>query len=698
MISNHDNTTASHWLRVQIIVAVVAMACYGNTLLNDYCDDGVAIVKLNALVHESGRWLDCWTTDHWHMSRLGTPNRDLLYRPAALTSYRIIHTLFGPTALPQLATNILLHALISAGLIRLARRFGLPLSLATTAGLLFAVLPIHTEVINNVVGRADLLATLGILFSLLAHRHIIVSHTRTQVACWSVITALLALMAMTAKENGVSVMVLLPICHIYFCRITPDRPAHGWWQPYRLIYFIIPVAIYFTLRYYALDAHLFQKPALTKTINFLVDAPLWQRCFGALQLWGMYWAKTLWPDVLCVNYSINELQLATNIFAPSVLWGWLSITILLVFSIVTWCRGFRAVALITICLLIAYAPTANLLVLIQVSFAERIWYLPSVWVCLLLAIAVGPILRNRASVALGCTVLLMMLGRCWLRNEDWKNNFTLYTAAYRVHPNGIGDLRLCGQALVNAGRFEEGIQRLQRAIEIDLGFTDAQRSLGQAYAIAGNYQAALHHLQIANMQVPGHPRTVKALNEVTRLMMESQSQALAALKLRADEDPDNLDAELQVIRKLRELNQLDLLLDRFKQKESIFAHDAQWQHEYAVTYVYLDQRNQAIDRYQKALAIEFSNVQRMIELAMLLLERRESDDLEQAWQLAIRARAIEPHAPSVLVCQAELLALKGEFIQAHQLYNEAIQAVPQGSAMRNIFQQRVKALGQEDNR
>ncbi len=693
MVSDLDKTDASHWLLLQIVIAGVAITCYGNSLLNDYCDDGVPIVVNNELVHEPGRWLDCWTTDHWYMSRNITPNRDLLYRPAALTSYRIIRSIFGPTALPQLALNIFLHALISVGLSHLARRLGVSVWLAAAAGLLFAVLPVHTEVINNVVGRADLLATLGVLCCLLAHQRVIHSHTRTDVVSWSALAAVACFVAMSAKESGVSVVAMLPVCHIYFCSTMPNRPPHRWLHPWRLVYVVIPVVVYFTLRYYALDGHLFQKPAPTKTINFLVDAPAWQKVLGALQLWGMYWEKTLWPKTLCAYYSINELKLATSIFVPSVMWGLLTLASLVVCSILAWRRGCRMVILITVCLMASYLPAANLLVLIQISFAERIWYLPSLWVCLLLVMAIGPLLRSRTGVVIGCMVLCAMLSRSWIRNSEWKNNLTLYTAAYRVHPDGVVDLRKCGQAMVNAGQVAEGIPLLQRAIEIDLGFTDAQRSLGLAFAMIGQYPAALHHLQIANMQVPGHPKTIRDLNEVSRLVLESHPQELAMLKLRADENPENLDAELMLIHKLRELNQLEQLIERFKLKETAFARHAQWQHEYAVTHVYLDQRDQAIDRYRQAISLDESNVQRMIELAMLLLERRAQDDLEQAWLLTVKAKAIEPHAPNMLICQAELLALKGEFVQAYRLYNEAIRAIPKGTTLRRIYEQRAKALG-----
>ena len=143
--------------------------------------------------------------------------------------------------------------------------------------------------------------------------------------------------------------------------------------------------VYFLLRYYALGGQLFQRPALTKTVNVLVDAPAWQHALGVVQLWGMYWAKTFWPAELCIEYSINAVRLATSIFDPYVLLGLVVTVGLAVISVRAWRRGRPQTAFIVLALMAAYLPTANAFVLIQVFFAERIWYLPSVWVALLVA-------------------------------------------------------------------------------------------------------------------------------------------------------------------------------------------------------------------------------------------------------------------------------------------------------------------------
>jgi len=134
-------------------------------------------------------------------------------------------------------------------------------------------------------------------------------------------------------------------------------------------------------------------------------------------------------------------------------------------------------------------------------------------------------------------------------------------------------------------------------------------------------------------------------------------------------------------------------IDRFQVSESRFWASALWQTEYAVTLVYLNDRDGAIVRYLRAIELAPDDPQRMVEVAMLLLERRQKDDLDQAWELATRASRLAPGAPFVHICRAELLALRGDLRGAVAAYQEAIRALPPDSDRRRALEQRAKALG-----
>ncbi len=679
------------------IAAAVAVLCCANVLPNNFCHDDDPIVRYNEQVNGPGYWLTIWTTDYWSARRDESPNRDLLYRPIAVTSYRLIRVLLGPHPFPQHLLNVLLHALVAALVVRLCRRMELADPVSLAAGVLFAVLPIHSEVVAGVVGRADLLATLGVLVAILSHRRSLLAASGATSAAWRAAAALAAFGAMGAKESGVAAAPLIVLYDAFWTRWRQDRDdASKWWRvrtARRLAYLLFPCVIYVVLRSYALEGHLHERPALTKTINVLVDSPPWQHALGVLQLWGMYWAKTFWPGVLCVNYSINAVRLATGPLDRHVVLGILIAVGLIIFAVVRWRRNDRLAALSVAALTLSYAPTANALVLMRVFFAERVWYLPSVWAAVLIASVGAPLLRVRVVRAVGVVVILALVARCWIRSAEWRDNGTLYAAAYRDHPQAVGCLQLYGQWLVNNGAYSAGVDLLERAIEIDMGYTDAHRTLGQAQLRAGHWREAVRHLQIADMQAPGHSPTVDGLTRASRELSRQEGEHLDQLKQTANDHPDDVEAEIAVIRKMRDLGRVHDAMDRFRAGEPRFASVVVWQTEYAVTLVYLNDRDGAIARYRLASGLAPNDPQLMVELAMLLLERRQNDDLERAWGLAERASRLAPGATSVLVCRAELLAQRGDLHGAVEAYQEAIRSLPPDSDQRRVLEQRARAWG-----
>jgi Flp pilus assembly protein TadD len=150
---------------------------------------------------------------------------------------------------------------------------------------------------------------------------------------------------------------------------------------------------------------------------------------------------------------------------------------------------------------------------------------------------------------------------------------------------------------------------------------------------------------------------------------------------------------LALVRRLRDLGLVPEAVARLREGESYFADSAEWQLEYAVTLVYLDDRDGAISRYRRALDLAPGNPQAAVELAMLLLERRGPGDLDEAGRWAQHASALAPESPSVLACLAELAALRGDLREAQALYDRAIQALPPDAVQRRVFEQRARALG-----
>jgi tetratricopeptide (TPR) repeat protein len=680
-----------------LLVAAAAFACYANTLRNGFCYDSVEIVEMNPMVVEPGHWFELWTVDHWYQGAGETANRDLLYRPVSLLTYRLVHAIGGPPAFAQHLVNVLLHVLISLLLVRFARILGAGTVAAGAVGLLFAVLPIHTEAVADVVGRAELLATLGVLLALFAHRRSMIASSSGGTFLLRFAAAVAVFGALGAKEIGISALALILLFDAYWLanRRTKTGEA-GWWRlstVARLWYLLIPALVYFILRYNALGGVLHQKPAVSKTVNLLIEAPAWQHALGVLQIWGMYWAKTFAPVTLCIDYSVNAVRLATSILNGHVLFGTGVAAALVLWSIVAWRRGDRRIALLAGAIGVSYFPVSNAVILIQVFFAERVWYLPSVWVLLLVAPALGLLLKRRVGQGLLAVVVLAMMGRCWIRNAEWKDNGTLFAAAYRDHPQGVGPLLLYGRWIGFHGHYQKGVELIERALTIDPGYTDAHRALGQLHLTEGNLEKALQHLKIAQMQFPGHKETEEALQWAGEALSKAAEDELEQLRLAAAANPANLDLELALVAKLRDLARYDEALARLAAAESRFASYAAFQREYAVTLVMAGRRDEAIERYRQCVKLAHDDGTARVELAALLMERQANGDLAEAERMLEAAEAVAPDLDGVLILRAKLLALKGDLDGAVALYRRLIQALPQDSELRQVLREEVKKLG-----
>lgn len=689
--------TSGQWRRpwAEVLAALAAIVCFLNVLPNEFCYDDQAIVAGSAKVNEPGGWGEIWTTDHWSDAKEDGPNRDLLYRPVSLSTHRLLRIGFGSGPLPHHLGNVFLHVLLCVLVVRLCRHVGGSGRSAAVAGVLFAVLPIHTEAVAPIVGRSDLLATLGILAAVLAHRRSLGAGGSAAIARWRFFAAMAAFVAVGSKESGVAVIVLVPLFDLLWSRAAgndDDGAPPRFRTIRRTLYLVVPLVLYLALRYHALGGAFHQSPPLSKTLNVLVEAPLWQRGLGAVQLWGMYWSKTVWPSVLSIKYTINSLRLATGLSDPHVLIGAAVVLMLAATCVTTWRRGGRQVTVLAVALIVSYLPTSNVLVLLRVFIAERTWYLPSVWLVLIIALIVAPRMRRKRTWVVFGVVAVAMVGRCWVRSGEWRNNRVLYVAAVTDQPQGAGALQLLGHWLVERGGLINGIGFLNRSVEIDPGFTDAHRSLGRAHLRAGNRPAALHHLQIADMQVPGHAPTVTALARVSRELAIRDAE-LTRLENLAREDPPNIDNLMALVRKLRDLGQTEEALARLTKYDANFHDSATWHAEFAVTLVFLNERDRAIQRYRRSLDIDSDQPQQAVELASLLRERGAEDDLDQAWRWSLRAFALAPHLPSVLLCRAELLTLRGDRAAGGEAFRAAIRALPKGSAVRRVYRERATALG-----
>src|SRR5512139_4117850 len=148
------------WAR-SLAIALLALGAYANSFPGAFIADDVAIVRDNPLVNDPSL-SRIFAADYW-----GEGAGSGLHRPLTILSYAVNRQLLGPGPAGVRAVNVLLHAAVSVLVAAVASAAGFGSSIGWVAAALFAVHPLHTEVVDIVTGRAELLSALFVLLALL---------------------------------------------------------------------------------------------------------------------------------------------------------------------------------------------------------------------------------------------------------------------------------------------------------------------------------------------------------------------------------------------------------------------------------------------------------------------------------------------------------------------------------------------------
>jgi tetratricopeptide (TPR) repeat protein len=355
-----------------------------------------------------------------------------------------------------------------------------------------------------------------------------------------------------SKENAVVLPgVMLAYDLTWFDRTTFHRTT---WRRRAPAYaaLALPFAAFFYLR---AQAHLHMVVPFTDSP--LADAGFWTARLTAFKAIGKFLWLFLWPARLSADYSYNAVPL----FGWRA-WTWEDAKALIglavclgaaLVAVVLAVRGRRAEKPMLFFLgffFVAISPTSNLMVFIGSIMAERFLYLPSVGLagCVVAAIyALGrqtPLRQTPQTARVACAALSLvcvaLAARTYVRNQDWKDELSLWTSAVTVSPGDAkAHYNLANTLEILPGRLPEAIAEYRAALRIDPNHADVHYNLANALsAIPGRlpeaiaeYQAAL---RVEPDRVEAHNNLANALARLPGRLPEAMAEYRAALRLKPD--------------------------------------------------------------------------------------------------------------------------------------------------------------------
>ena len=506
-----------------LAVAVLAAGVYALALRNGYAIDDEAIVWKNPVVHGFGNLRELLLGPYWQKSGDA-------YRPLTLLSFAVDWTLFGGSPAAAHAVNLVLHALAAVLVAELVARLGGGTAAAAAAGVLFAVHPVHVEAVANVVGRAEVLATLCVL----AACHLYLRGPPRSAGRIAALCALY-LLGLGAKE----IAVTLPGLLLVLDALAGARERRG---PRALLLRNLPLlcaltatlALYLALRVNASGGMLGVGPA-----PYLVGLSTGGRVATALSLWPEYARLLFWPRDLSADWGPGLLDVV-GWSSPRV---WLGLALGAAAAAAAWISWRRArwTAAAVLWFAVAALPVSNLPFPAGTLLAERNLYLPSVALAFLLPPLAAAAARERRVVRLaaaGAFALLLALGaaRTWRRTPVWASSDTVFAAMVEEHPGLWWVEWKAAAILANHGRADEALPWFASALRktryndmgVDMDYVAVMRGLGRY----GETEPVLRHL------IRIYPGSVPPYAELAALCIEQgrYAEALGLLE-RAERIP-----------------------------------------------------------------------------------------------------------------------------------------------------------------
>lgn len=420
----------SHSLPLLVLVFVAFLA-YANAWPDNFVlDDAMFSPNMRTLGLSPADVASYFTEDVWASIGGGT----YLYRPLLLVSIALDMQVFGNWMAGYHLVNILLHILVSVAVFGLVRSL-LPATgaerrnsslVSLLAALVFAVHPIHTEVVNSVFNRSDMLAGLGVIGGLWWFLQRLDKNTRR---AW-VGLGLIYLLALFCKETSI-VMPALAVVVLWFSRPGDWRERIRECLP--VFWLLVPLAIYLGLRAHALGTASMSGTAAAETENLgnLLPAMGLHLNMGkllpAIAVWYDSLKLMVWPHPLFVFHGAS----ASN--------EWFALGVqlaVIALALIAFIRKSPGLLVGLLFFYISILPASRIVggVLSAPHLAERYLYLPSVGLTIALACGLGWLIARYSTKAVlipTLITLILLTPVTWARNADWASLLSLAESDYQ---------------------------------------------------------------------------------------------------------------------------------------------------------------------------------------------------------------------------------------------------------------------------
>jgi Flp pilus assembly protein TadD len=578
-------------------------------------------------------------------------------RPVLNASFAANYALGGLDTHGYHATNWLIHVAAGLLLFGFCRRILLRVpSLAQSAAgiawataLFWTLSPLQTESVTYISQRAESLMGLCYLGCLYAFVRAYGSGSPS--TGWAAVSVAACLVGVGCKEVMVTAPVVVLACDRVFV-------AGGWKAALaaRRGYYCALCCSWLFLLLLMLTTGM-----RGGTVGFAAGIAWWAYAVTQFRAVATYLQLSFWPSPLIFSYGLTLGGPSVRLAVDAVL-----VLGLAGASVVGTMRGSK-LGFLGFWFFAILAPTSSIVPVSTELMAEHRVYLSLAAVACLVALAGHALLerlggsigggpRLVAVLGLGATVAVASaeVGATRSRNRAYSSVYALWADNVAKSPDDAGARNNLGNALVEAGRFDEGIEQFRAASRLSPGYSDPHQNLGNVLTRMGRDADAVSEYRLA---LPGNPTNANVLYNLGRALRKTGDAAGAA-------------------------EAFDRALNGHSESAVVW---------YDLGNALMDEGrpDQALAAFGKSLALRPDYPDALLNHAGLLAQSGRGGEAIPEFQRLLK---LEPDAPDVHNDLGSLLAQSGDLAGAKREFAEAVRLKPDYAEARSNLE-RAEALG-----
>lgn len=423
------------------ILLIIGFIFYANSIGNKYALDDSIAIEQNAHVQEGisgiGKILTHDSYDSFYKEMGAKSNAQYSggrYRPLSLVTFAIEQTLFGNSPMVRHFVNVVMFLVCLLTLLYFLDKYLLKKvpggsDIAFLSVVLFAIHPIHTEVVANIKSLDEILS-----LTLITGTFIFALKYNTTKKSKDLLYGLVCfLLALLAKEYAITLIILLPLLFYILADKSPMEAIRSSLPYYGVVF------IYLMMRFNAVGV-----PHPTVAHDPMVDPFIYathsQKIATQFYALGWYMVRLFFPWPLSCDYSYAQIPYY-NFSDISVI-----LSLLLYVAITIWAfkelKKRSVMAFLLFFFLGCIALISNFVVDLGAVLGERLLFHSSIAFLVILSYYLLKFLqkiplKTRSTLVMGClSVLVVVCGAVTIpRNAQWKNDDSLFIHDVTICPS-----------------------------------------------------------------------------------------------------------------------------------------------------------------------------------------------------------------------------------------------------------------------